>query len=186
MESYQEKIESFIYDYPVCEFYYLTPEELTFTERVRYICTNGCEHYGRSWACPPAVPAVEECIARCRQYRHVFLFSSVADVPDCMDFAACLAARREHEKMTAAIRDRFRALFGPVLALSTGCMVCDTCTYPDAPCRAPEQRISPLESYGILLSATAETLGAAYDCGNNMVSYFSLIFFNTPEEGAAR
>lgn len=171
-------IEGFIYEYPICEFHFLTPEELVFSDKVRVICREDCPHYGKSWACPPAIRPVEDCIEACRAFSHVFLFTSVAQVPDVMNFDACLEARRDHERMTREIKGCFESRFGKVLALSTGCMLCDTCAYPDGPCRHPEERLSTIESHGILIMETASCLGVTMDCGNDAVVYISLIFFN--------
>ncbi len=96
-----------------------------------------------------------------------------------MNFDACLEARRDHEQMTFDIRKRFEEHFGKVLALSTGCMLCGECACPDEPCRYPEERLSTVESHGILIMETASRLGVTLDCGNNIVTYLSLIFFNS-------
>ncbi len=178
-KDFKETIEEFIYDYPVCEFYYLRPDELIFSDKVRYICEHECPHYGKSWACPPGIQDIESCIKECQRFENVFLFTSVASVPDCMDFDACLAARKDHEQMTHDIRKQFQLRFGKVLALSTGCMLCDTCTYPDEGCRHPEERLSTIESHGILIMETASRLGVTLDCGNEIVTYISLVFFNS-------
>lgn len=178
-KDYTDIVETFIYDYPVCEFYYLTPDELIFSDKVRFICEQECAHYGKSWACPPGIQAIDRCISECQAFKHVFLFTSVAEVPDCMNFGACLEARRDHEQMTDNIRKRFEECFGKVLALSTGCMLCDTCAYPSEPCRHPQERLSTIESHGILIMETASRLGVTLDCGNDIVTYVSLIFFNS-------
>ena len=60
--SYKETIESFIYDYPILEFHYLDRKDLIFSEKVRFLCEHECEHYGHSWACPPAIGSIESCI----------------------------------------------------------------------------------------------------------------------------
>ena len=177
-KDFKEIIEGFVYDFPVCEFSYLKPDDLIFTERVRYICEHDCPHYNKSWACPPAIDEIDRCIGACKSFTHVFLVTSVAEVPDCMNFAACLEAKRDHEQMTLSLRKRFEENFGKVLALSTGCMLCNQCAYPDAPCRHPEDRLSTIESHGILIMETASRAGITCDCGNNAVTYFSLIFFN--------
>ncbi|UWG96457.1 DUF2284 domain-containing protein [Dehalobacter sp. DCM] len=177
-KDYKDIIEGFIYDYPICEFFYLGRDELIFSDKVRTICEHECPHHSKSWACPPAIASIEHCIKECESFDHVFLFTSVAEVPDNMDFAACLEAKQDHEQMTLAIRKRFEEHFGKVLALSTGCMLCDECAYPDMPCRHPEQRLSTIESHGILILETASRLGASFDCGNNIVTYLSLVFFN--------
>ncbi|NLA86022.1 MAG: hypothetical protein GX847_01815 [Clostridiales bacterium] len=62
--------------------------------------------------------------------------------------------------------------------MSTGCMLCDECAYPSEPCRHPDERLSTIESHGILIMQTASDLGVTLDCGNNIVTYISLIFFN--------
>jgi predicted metal-binding protein len=177
-KEYKEIVEGFIYEYPVCEFYYLTLDDLIISDKVRIICERECPHYGKSWACPPAIGAIEGCIGECGQYNHVFLFTSVAEVSDVMNFSACLEARRDHENMTLEVRKRFEEHFGKVLALSTGCMLCEECAYPDGPCRHPAERLSTIESHGILIMEAASRLGVTLDCGNNAVTYISLIFFN--------
>ena len=158
--DYRDAIEAFIYDYPVCEFFYLTPDDLVFSDKVRYICENECTRYGKCWACPPAVEPIEKCIEKCRGYKHVFLFSTVGEVSDSLNMSACVAAKRNHEEVTLALRGRFREAFGDnVLALSTGCALCEQCAYPTEPCRHPDRRLSTVESHGILLLGTVQKAG---------------------------
>ena len=176
--DYKEIIEGFIYEFPICEFHYIGFEDLMFSDKVRTICEQGCVRYNKSWACPPAIPPIDACMKECASYEHVFLFTSVAEVSDNLNFSACLEAKRSHERMTLEIRTKFEEQFGKVLALSTGCMICDDCAYPDTPCRHPEERLSTIESHGLLIMETASQLGVCFDCGNNIVTYFSLIFFN--------
>lgn len=178
MADSKEIIEGFINEYPVCEYYFLKHDDLVFSEKVRYICEHECNHYNKSWACPPNIPSVEECMKECDEYDNVLLFSTVAEVTDNLNFTECLAARKDHEQVTRELRDEFKKHFNKVLTLSTGCMMCDECGYPDVPCRHPEERLSTIESHGILIMQTAESIGMCYDCGNNMVTYFSLIFYS--------
>ena len=96
-ENHQEIIESFILDYPVCEYRFLEREDLIFSPHVRTICQTDCKRYGHSWACPPVVGTIEECIKRCQHYQHAFLFSTVTDVADSFDMEGCLDGRRGHE-----------------------------------------------------------------------------------------
>ena len=177
-EIKMEELEEFIYNYPICEFYSIKHSDLFFSEKVRYICENECDHYNKSWACPPAIPSVQECIKECEEYEHVFLFTTVAEVSDLLNLTETLEARRDHERITREIRAEFRKRYNKVMALSTGCMLCETCAYPDEPCRHPDERTSTIESHGIIIMKVAEHLGITYDCGNNMVTYFSLIFYS--------
>jgi predicted metal-binding protein len=171
-------IEEFIYNYPVCEFYSIKHSDLVFSEKVRYICEHECDHYNKSWACPPAIPSIEECIKECDEYDNVFLFTTVAEVADPLNLTETLAARKDHERMVREIRGEFRKRFSKVMALSSGSLNCEVCAYPDEPCRHPKERTSTIESHGILIIQTAEAMGISYDCGNNMVTYFALIFYS--------
>lgn len=176
----QGRVDRLISGYPVFEYALLGRAELVFSDKVRYICTHECPHFGKSWACPPAIPELEDCMAACGDYAHALIFSTVSEVADSADFTTHLAARREHEAVTRALAGDFRAEFGPVLTLSTGCTLCDECTYPAAPCRYPNERTHSVESHGVLVLQTAAEQGLNYDCGSNVVTYFSLILFNGP------
>lgn len=91
--SYKETIESFIYDYPILEFHYLDRKDLIFSEKVRFLCEHECEHYGHSWACPPAIGSIESCIKKCEKFSRAFLFATIAQVEDSLNFEACLKAQ---------------------------------------------------------------------------------------------
>ena len=60
-EETRKRIEEVLSGFPICEYAFLRPEELPFSEKVRYICRTECPRYGKSWACPPAVGTVEAC-----------------------------------------------------------------------------------------------------------------------------
>ena len=103
-----EEIEEFICQYPVYQYAFFPPEEIEFSFRVRWICEKECERYNSTWACPPAVGSVEECRKRCLGYRECFLFSTIAEVSDVINFEETLATRKEHEAITAAIESFIR------------------------------------------------------------------------------
>ena len=98
-----EKIEEFIRQYPVYQYAFFSPKDIDFSYRVRWICENECERYNTTWACPPAVGTVEECRKRCLEYKECFLYSTVAEVSDVINFQETLSTRREHEEITASI-----------------------------------------------------------------------------------
>jgi predicted metal-binding protein len=176
--THQEIIESFITDFPVCEYIFMDTKDLIFSPKVRFICETECKRYGHSWACPPVIGTIEECMERCHQFEHVLLFTTVTDVPDSFDMQGCLDARRDHEQVSYELSERMKEDFGDVLTLTTGCMICEECGYPDTPCRHPKQRFATIESHGILIMKTADDAGISYNCGSNMVTYFTLILYN--------
>ena len=130
----QQKLETQIAEYPVCEYAFIKPEEITFLEQVRHICESECPRYGTSWSCPPAVGTVAECKERCRQYTGGFIFTTVAEVSDIENMKEMLDTRKDHEEITRQIRALVEQQCSKTLTLSTeSCAICEHCAYPDAP-----------------------------------------------------
>jgi predicted metal-binding protein len=176
--DHKEIIESFITEFPVCEYLFLEREQLVFSDKVRFICETECSRYGHSWACPPVIGTIQECMERCQKFQHALLITTVTDVPDSFDMQGCLDARLDHEQVSYELSERMKQDFGEVLTLTTGCMTCKECGYPDTPCRHPDTRFATIESHGILIMQTAQEAGISYDCGSQIVTYFTLILYN--------
>lgn len=173
-------LEEQIAPFPICEYAWLSVEDIPFLPQVRYICETECPRYGTSWSCPPAVGTVEECRERCQKYEGAFLFTTMAEVTDIGDMEETLDTRRDHEAVTRQIRDLMQEQSQELLVLSTeSCANCKICSYPDAPCRHPRQMFPCIESYGILVTELAEKNGISFLSGGNIVIWFSLIFFRS-------
>lgn len=174
----REWIEEQIAQYPICEYAFMDPGELSFLEEVRYICRTECPQYGKSWSCPPAVGTVEECRRRCEKYTGGFLFTTMAEVDLMGDMEEALKTRREHEEITRRVRALFKRECEEVLVLSTeSCAICETCAYPDEGCRFPDQMFPCIESYGILVTELSERYGIQFISDAGVVTWFSLILY---------
>ena len=46
-------LEERLSELPLFQYEFFSPQELTFTGRVRTVCEQECPMYGKSWACPP-------------------------------------------------------------------------------------------------------------------------------------
>ena len=57
------------------------------------------------------------------------------------------------------------------------CAHCESCAYPDAPCRHPDRMFPCVESHGILVTDLAERHGIDFLVGSNLVTWFSLILY---------
>ena len=175
----REELEQEIMQYPIMQFAYLRTEQITFLDRVREICRTECPRYGTSWSCPPAVGTVEECERRCSQFPDVFVFSTIAEVNDITNMEETLKTRETHEDITRQVTEIFREHFGDTITLSTeSCDICTRCAYPQAPCRHPEKMFPCVESYGILVTDLAELGEMEFQNGSNVVTWFSVIFYN--------
>ena len=76
------------------------------------------------------------------------------------------------------MRDLLLEEANEVYVLSTeACAICETCAWPDGPCRHPEHMFPCVESHGILVTELAESHGIDFLAGGNLVTWFSLLFY---------
>ena len=69
-------------------------------------------------------------------------------------------------------------LEGDFLLLSNeGCARCGTCTWPDAPCRFPEELSPSVEGFGIMVYELAKSAGLVYRSSSESVRYFGMCCF---------
>ena len=136
--------------------------------------------FGKSWACPPAVGEVAECKCRCGQYENCLLIGTITEVADITDINETLATRPEHEAVTGQVRDAMRELGVEPYILSTeACALCERCAILDGEaCRFPETMHPCVESHGINVIPVLEENGLEFQYGGNIVTWYSLLFFN--------
>ncbi len=165
---------------PLYRYDWIDPATLEFSQRIRYICEHECPMYGRTWACPPAVGSVESCQNKCSGYNRCLLISTIAEVADIANIQETLATRGEHERITNQVRDLMREQgVWPYILSTEACAVCERCAYLDGlPCRLPGKMHPCLESHGINIIPTLESLGESFQYGSNMVTWYSLLFYN--------
>lgn len=173
----RELLEQQLSELPLFQYSFMKSEELLFTERVRHICREECPQYNKTWACPPAVGTVEECKAKCLSFADFLMISTVTEVSDIANIEEALATRGDHEAITREVAQLIRNQGCETMTLSTeSCAICETCTYPHAPCRHPDKMFPCVESQGILVTEIAEKYGMEFFNGN-IVTWFSLVFF---------
>lgn len=175
----RELLEERLAELPLYMAAFLDPGELEFADRVRYICETECPMYNSTHACPPAVGSVAECKARCLSYNACLMIATITEVSDIANIEETLATRPEHEAITNEVRDLMREMGADPFVLSTeACTVCDRCAWLDRePCRHPDRMHPCVESHGIVLIPTAEKYGIEFQYGENVVTWFSLLFF---------
>jgi predicted metal-binding protein len=161
------------------EYAFLESHQVLFSHEVRSLCErNACGLYSKSWACPPSVGSIEHCQNRCSEFHDAVVFNSLSPLLKKNDVSGWHEARRMHEAITEEVVKIFRPSVDCILALSTeGCMVCETCSYPNSPCRFPERMFPAIEGFGINVIQLAKTCGIKYHNGPYTVTYFSAIFF---------
>jgi predicted metal-binding protein len=156
---------------------------LTVNPLVRDACTvNRCHSYGRNWVCPPACGDLEHYATQLAALDRVLLVQTVTTLEDDYDYEGMMAAAAMH-------RQRFRNLantmqqeqpddFANMLFLSAGaCDCCRECSYPDAPCRFPDQAFVSMEAAGLLVSEVCEKAGISYYNGRHTITYTSCLVY---------
>ena len=176
----REKLEAALAELPLYTYHFITPDELEFADRIRWICQHECPMYGQSWACPPAVGSVAECEGRCRSFGSCLLISTITEVTDISDINETLATRPEHEAITNQVGELLRQQgIAPYILSTEACAECDRCAYLDGqPCRFPERMHPCVESHGINILSLLDELGLAFQYGENVVTWFSLLFYS--------
>lgn len=174
-----QALEAALRELPLYDYFFLSPRELDFSERVRWVCENECPRYGKTWACPPAVGSVADCRAKCLSYENCLVISTVAQVSDIGDRERALETRPDHEKITNRVRDLMREQgFRPYVLSSESCDICARCAFLDGlPCRMPGRMHPCVESHGINLIPTLEKRGLDFLPDRELVTWYSLLFF---------
>lgn len=175
----RELLEQQLSELPLYVYEFLTPQMLEFSDRIRWICEHECPMYGKSWACPPGVGSVGECQKKCLAYANCLMIATITEVSDISDIQETLATRPDHEKITNQVRDLMRQQGVQPYILSTeACAVCERCAILDGlPCRMPGRMHPCVESHGINILGLLEERGLSFQYGENVVTWFSLLFY---------
>lgn len=176
----KQRLEEALSELPLYVYFYIDPKTLEFSDRIRYICQAECPRYGQSWACPPGVGSVEQCKKRCLSYDSCLVIGTITESEDISDICATLATRFDHENITNEVRQLMRNQgVDPYILSTDSCAICKQCTYPEGqPCRHTNMMHPCIESHGINIIPTLEENGLDFQYGSNMITWYSLVFFN--------
>ena len=176
----KERLEQQLADLPLYAYFFIKPEQLEFSERIRWICENECPRYGKTWACPPGVGTVEQCKARCYGYNSCLVVGTITETDDIADMEKTLATRPAHEEITRQVAQFFQQQgIDPYILSTEACAECEHCAILDGqPCRKPERMHPCVESHGINVIPILEEQGLPFQYGDDIVTWYSLLFFN--------
>jgi len=157
----------------------MDPAQIPYAPELRGACAqNYCGRFATCWVGPPAIGDVEDLMAQVQTYRIALVIQTVGQLEDSYDYEGMMVAKDKHlavyQKTLAAVRAAWPG--ERLLALDAGCCdLCPTCTYPDEPCRHPDEATPSVESYGINVNPMLEACGLKYNNGKDTVSYVGLI-----------
>ena len=157
----------------------LDPATIELKEEVREMCASGkCAMYDKRWSCPPGCGTLDECRELLKGYTRGILVQSVGELEDNFDIETMMETEAAHKERFYAMRKVLVEKVIDALAAGAGCCtICPECTYPDAPCRFPEQKMSSMEALGMLVLEVCKANDMRYFYGENTIAYTSCFLF---------
>ena len=143
------------------------------------MCASGkCAMYGERWSCPPGCGTLDECRELLKGYTSGILVQSVGQLEDNFDIETMMETEAAHKERFYAMRRALADRGVEALAAGAGCCtICKECTYPDEPCRFPDQKMSSMEALGMLVLEVCKANDMQYFYGENTIAYTSCFLF---------
>ena len=153
----------------------LNLDALIFMPEVRDMCAaDKCRSFGKNWRCPPGCGSIEDAAEKASKYNFGVIVQTIGKLDDDFDYETIAATSKKHNKNFALLIKELKKDFADILPMGAGtCTLCETCTYPDAPCRFPEDSISSMEAYGLWVSKVCELSRIPYNNGKQTITYTS-------------
>ncbi|MDR3074486.1 MAG: DUF2284 domain-containing protein [Candidatus Methanoplasma sp.] len=159
------------------------PEPNTETmSRCRELCAqNLCGAYGLTWGCPPGVGTAEECLAVIAGFSKAALIAKKYDEIDINDRDLLERLGIEHREVCRKFGNALRREGFRVLPMADGgCKYCVKCTYPDSPCRFPDQRVPSISCFGILMDGYLKSQNIEFGFSKDSMTLYGLILYDEP------
>lgn len=158
----------------------LNVSALHFDPAVREMCAaDRCGSYGRCWTCPPGCGTLEEIGEKASRYHRGILVQSTGQLEDDFDIDTMMDTEKRHKASFLALAEIIRKEYPNCLPMASGgCTICQSCTYPDAPCRFPQLAIPSMEAYGLMVSQVCKDSGIPYYYGAKTLTYTACILID--------
>jgi predicted metal-binding protein len=149
----------------------------------RKLCEqNLCGAYGTSWGCPPGVGTGEECLNIIRKFSNAAVITKKFDNIDTSDLKSLDALGKEHQEVCRRFGNALKKEGYEALPLSDGgCKYCKTCSYPDEPCRFPDQCVTSISCYGIMMEGYMKSQNIDFEFRKGSMTLYGLILYNEPD-----
>ncbi len=154
-----------------------TADKLNVREEVRSMCAaDKCKAYNASWSCPPACGTIEHFREEIAKRNDVVVFQTVAQLEDEFDIDTMMDAAELHSERIPDFINEIREFVPDCLPLAAGaCTQCDDCTYPDAPCRFPDEMFVSMEAAGLVVSDVCVAANIPYNHGQDHIAYVGCV-----------
>ncbi len=153
-----QSLEGMFQKHGFTDFRWLEPKEVVVAQWVRMKCLYGCQEYGRTASCPPAVPSVVECERFFREYRRAVVFHFLKKVTRPEDRFAW--TRKINLSLLKLERDVFLSGYEKAFLLfMDSCNICAECSGRRETCKQPRMARPTPEAMAVDVFATVRKLG---------------------------
>lgn len=151
----------------------LDASTLVLRPEVRDMCAaDKCKAYDRNWMCPPACGSLEENVKRMKGYAHGLIVQTTGEMEDDFDYEVMKETGDEQKRRFYEYTKILKEAYPKLLALTSGsCELCPTCSYPDAPCRHPNDAMPSMEAFGLVVSDVCKSNDLPYYYGPRTITY---------------
>jgi predicted metal-binding protein len=102
------------------------------------------------------------------------LVQTVGELEDSYDWEGIMNAGARHKANFGRLREALEKEHPSVFAMGAGaCMLCESCTYPDAPCRFPDKMSASMEACGLFVSKVCTDNNLKYNYGRDKIAFTS-------------
>lgn len=146
----------------------------------RKLCRqNRCGTFNTNWGCPPGVGTEEDCLGLIHQYSKSVLIYRRFENVNMKDLEFIDKCAHEHQDMVRKMASAMnKAGYKDILPIADGgCKYCGECTYPDEPCRFPEQMIPSVSGFGIIMEEYLQSQNMDFKFENNAFTLYGMILF---------
>jgi len=174
----RETLESLFEKHGFSDYRWIDPTSIIVAQWVRMKCLFGCPDFGKSGACPPHTPTVDECARFFRDYKTaaIFHFQKAVEKPeDRHDWSRAINSRLLELEREIFLKGWVKAFLLPM----DSCTQCQPCAGTRAGCTNPKRARPSPDAMAVDVFATV--LRAGYpievlsDCRQAMNRYALLM-----------
>ena len=151
-------------------------------KKCRDLCAqNLCGEYGVTWACPPGVGSDRDCLKDIKSFSKAAVIIKKYEDVDLKDRAATGKLAVEFQDTCRRFGNMLRKNGYRVLPLSDGgCKYCKKCSYPEEPCKFPDQKMASVSSYGIEMEEYMKKQNIDFKFSDDSMTLYGLILYDEP------
>jgi len=154
----KEALETLFKRHGFHDFKWINARDIVVAQWVRYRCMFGCPNYGKSTACPPNVPSVDDCRRMMGEFDQAVIFHFEKELERPEDRKPW--SREAVGKLIELERQVFLSgYYKTILIPFDSCGFCGECSGSREKCRNPKMARAGADALGIDVFATVRGVG---------------------------